>query len=51
MVFLAAIGKTNDAYRKPSLLMFDYLEKHLNGGLKFDKAASFYCGDAAGRKE
>lgn len=51
MIFMAAVGRTNDAYRKPSLLMFDYVEKHLNGGKKFTRAASIYCGDAAGRKE
>lgn len=30
--------------------MWDCLEKH-NDGLKIDKAKSFYCGDAAGRKD
>jgi bifunctional polynucleotide phosphatase/kinase len=48
---MAAIGRTNDAYRKPSLLMFEYVEKNLNGGQKFTKSESMYCGDAAGRKE
>ena len=51
MVFLAAIGRTNDAYRKPNPTMFQYLEKSLNDGVKFTIAESLYCGDAAGRKE
>ena len=51
MTFLAAIGRTNDIYRKPSLLMFEYLQKNVNGGKVFAKQESLYCGDAAGRKE
>ena len=51
MIFLAAIGRTDDAFRKPNLNMFLYLEKELNGGKKFDRDASFFCGDAAGRKQ
>jgi bifunctional polynucleotide phosphatase/kinase len=29
--------------------MWDLLEQH-NGGIKIEKSLSFYCGDAAGRK-
>ena len=46
-VFLAL---DEDEFRKPGTKMWDLLEKH-NGGLKIDLAQSFYCGDAAGRKD
>lgn len=48
---MAAIGKSGDAYRKPSLKMFQYFESKLNGGLIVNREESLYCGDAAGRKE
>ena len=51
MTFLAAIGKNNDVYRKPSLKMFQYFESKLNGGVNVNREESLYCGDAAGRKE
>jgi bifunctional polynucleotide phosphatase/kinase len=51
ITFLAALGPGTDKYRKPSGAMFDYLEKHLNGGKKFTKKYSFFCGVHAGRFE
>lgn len=48
---LAATAKTDvpDRFRKPAAGMWEYLEAHLNGGIKIDRAKSFFVGDAAGR--
>lgn len=46
----AFIASADDEYRKPSTRMFEMLESKHNGGIKIDKKASFFCGDAAGRK-
>ena len=46
-VFLAI---EDDEYRKPGTKMWTLLENH-NDGVKIDKLESFYCGDAAGRKD
>lgn len=45
-VFIA-VGRS--IYRKPSIGMWELLEKEKNGGITIDKANSFYVGDAAGR--
>ncbi|XP_011635937.1 uncharacterized protein F21D5.5 isoform X1 [Pogonomyrmex barbatus] len=36
-------------YRKPTIGMWEFLEKEKNGGIAIDKAISLYVGDAAGR--
>lgn len=45
----AFLAIEDDEFRKPSTIMWEVLENN-NGGIKIDKAESFYCGDAAGRK-
>jgi bifunctional polynucleotide phosphatase/kinase len=40
----------DDFNRKPSTSMWEYMETHLNGGIKINRAASLYVGDMAGRK-
>ncbi|XP_011877735.1 PREDICTED: uncharacterized protein F21D5.5 [Vollenhovia emeryi] len=45
-VFIA-VGKS--IYRKPTIGMWELLEKEKNGGIAIDKSNSFYVGDAAGR--
>ncbi|KAG5331513.1 PNKP kinase, partial [Acromyrmex charruanus] len=45
-VFIA-VGKS--IYRKPTIGMWEFLEKEKNGGITINKAKSFYVGDAAGR--
>ncbi|XP_018392374.1 PREDICTED: uncharacterized protein F21D5.5 [Cyphomyrmex costatus] len=45
-VFIA-VGRS--IYRKPTIGMWELLEKEKNGGITIDKAKSFYVGDAAGR--
>lgn len=40
-----------DEYRKPGLGMWNLFNQKFNGGVKVDMKASFYCGDAAGRKD
>ena len=50
MTFLAATGCAGDPHRKPNPFMWDVFCERLNGGMPIDKEASFYCGDAAGRK-
>lgn len=49
LTFLAAMGPGKDSFRKPNRTMYDYLEKNLNGGVKFTKKQSFFCGVHAGR--
>jgi bifunctional polynucleotide phosphatase/kinase len=39
----------NDFSRKPSIGMWNFMEKNLNNDIKIDKKKSFYVGDAAGR--
>ncbi|KAG7197053.1 hypothetical protein KM043_017582 [Ampulex compressa] len=39
----------NSIYRKPSVGMWETLEKSKNGGLMIERTNSFYIGDAAGR--
>jgi bifunctional polynucleotide phosphatase/kinase len=43
------IATSDDEYRKPGIKMWDVLERN-NDGIKIDKSKSFFCGDAAGRK-
>ena len=45
----AFLALEDDEYRKPGTKMWDLLEKN-NDNIKIDKKLSFYCGDAAGRK-
>lgn len=47
----AVIAAGDDQYRKPGVAMWEIHDQHCNGGKKVDKAISFYCGDAAGRKD
>lgn len=49
MQFFVATGST--IYRKPRTGMWKLLEESFNDGIKIDRSASFYCGDAAGRAE
>jgi bifunctional polynucleotide phosphatase/kinase len=42
------VATASDHYRKPMLGMWDFMIKHLN---KVNLKKSFYCGDAAGRKD
>jgi len=54
MQILVATAKAVDAkdpYRKPATGMWDYLVAELNPGYVGDKSASFFVGDAAGRKK
>ena len=45
------LGSTqDDFYRKPSTGMWNYMEKHLNNGVKIHTNDSIFVGDAAGRK-
>ena len=46
----AYLALEDDQYRKPGTKMWDLLEAH-NDGILIDKTKSFYCGDAAGRKD
>lgn len=45
----AFIASADDKFRKPSVIMWEFLEKN-NGGVKINMEKSFFCGDAAGRK-
>uniref|UniRef100_A0ABM0MWD8 Bifunctional polynucleotide phosphatase/kinase-like n=1 Tax=Saccoglossus kowalevskii TaxID=10224 RepID=A0ABM0MWD8_SACKO len=36
-------------FRKPSVLVFDHMEKNCNDGIAVDRKKSYYVGDAAGR--
>lgn len=45
----AVIATEDDEYRKPNLKMWTLFLQNNDG--KADKAKSFYCGDAAGRKD
>jgi len=50
-VFCAtAAGKDADPHRKPGTGMWDAFVTQFNTGIPVDRAASFYVGDAAGRK-
>ena len=49
VTFMAAMGASDDKYRKPAPAMFNYFCEKVNGGLSIDRAESTYCGDAAGR--
>lgn len=49
MQFFIATGST--IYRKPRTGMWKLLEERFNDGIKIDRNASFYVGDAAGRPE
>lgn len=44
------IASHEDEYRKPGTKMWDVLVSN-NGGVKIKKEDSFFCGDAAGRKD
>ena len=46
MVFLASTDMKSE-YRKPNDGMFKLMQKYM----KVDQSQSFYCGDAAGRKQ
>ena len=39
----------NSHYRKPSTIMWNFLESNCNGGIKIDAKESMFVGDAAGR--
>lgn len=45
----AVIATMDDEYRKPNLKMWETFVENNDG--KADKAQSFFCGDAAGRKD
>ena len=45
----AVIATEDDEYRKPNLKMWTLFLQNNDG--KADKTKSFYCGDAAGRKD
>ncbi|ELR24286.1 DNA 3'phosphatase [Acanthamoeba castellanii str. Neff] len=45
----AFVATSEDKWRKPSTVMWDYFIKHHNGNVAVDNQQSFYCGDAAGR--
>ena len=47
----AVIATQEDAFRKPGTRMWELHDELMNGGKKVDKKVSFYCGDAAGRKD
>eukprot|EP01097_Dermamoeba_algensis_P011417 TRINITY_DN884_c0_g1_i2.p1 TRINITY_DN884_c0_g1~~TRINITY_DN884_c0_g1_i2.p1 ORF type:complete len:291 (+),score=75.39 TRINITY_DN884_c0_g1_i2:98-970(+) len=47
----ALIATATDGNRKPHPTMWKFFIKNLNGGVEPDMSESFYCGDAAGRKE
>jgi bifunctional polynucleotide phosphatase/kinase len=44
------IASHEDEYRKPGSKMWECLEKR-NNGVAIKKDQSFFCGDAAGRKD
>lgn len=44
------VASAEDEYRKPGTAMWNILANQQNGKTKIDMKASFYCGDAAGRK-
>jgi len=50
-IFVATAKEKGDPYRKPAKGMWDYLVANMNGGIKPDMEASFFVGDAAGRKK
>lgn len=45
----AVIATMDDEYRKPNLKMWETFVANNDG--KADKEKSFFCGDAAGRKD
>ena len=45
----AVLATEDDEFRKPGTKMWDLFLQHNEG--KIDIKNSFYCGDAAGRKE
>jgi len=47
----AFIAGGENVYRKPSPLMWETMVSKFNHGVEIDMVASFYCGDAAGRKK
>eukprot|EP01125_Pyxidicula_operculata_P021644 TRINITY_DN845_c0_g4_i1.p1 TRINITY_DN845_c0_g4~~TRINITY_DN845_c0_g4_i1.p1 ORF type:complete len:419 (+),score=124.86 TRINITY_DN845_c0_g4_i1:858-2114(+) len=47
----AFIAGAENNYRKPFTTMWELLESKYNKDEKIDMSASFYCGDAAGRKK
>ena len=44
------VASHEDEYRKPGTAMWTLLANKYNGKAKIDMKASFFCGDAAGRK-
>lgn len=44
------VASHEDEYRKPGSKMWDCLSQR-NDGIVINKAQSFFCGDAAGRKD
>ncbi len=47
----AFIATQEDKYRKPGTAMWEAHNQLCNDGKVVDKSISFYCGDAAGRKD
>ena len=45
------IASSEDDYRKPGTSMWELLSDKQNGGVKINLKESFFCGDAAGRKD
>lgn len=45
------VATSEDEYRKPGLGMWNLLIKSFNAKADIDIKASFFCGDAAGRKD
>lgn len=45
------VASSEDEFRKPGLGMWNLFTNKYNGGIKVDMKESFYCGDAAGRKD
>ena len=45
------VASHEDEFRKPGVAMWTLLSENFNGKVKIDMKSSFYCGDAAGRKD
>ncbi len=45
------LSTAEDSYRKPGTAMWELFNSKFNGKMKLDMNKSFYCGDAAGRKD
>ncbi len=45
----ALVASTDDSYRKPSKILWNFFVENMNGKIDVDLKESIYCGDAAGR--